>query len=55
MLIKSLAGYAISMGQGSAWVHPQSRLASPTIPPGKARPDRKKKRRAQRAARRLNR
>jgi hypothetical protein len=54
-LLNALSKYSLDMGQSNFWSRPGKIPASPTQGSSKASIDKKKKRKAQRVARRLNR
>jgi hypothetical protein len=54
-LMNKLAMYVAAIGQSNIWTHPARRSSGPSYTVGKASRDKKKKRKAQRVARRLNR
>jgi len=53
--MNKLAMYVAAMGQSNMWTHPARRQSGPNYTIGKASRDKKKKRKAQRVARRINR
>jgi hypothetical protein len=54
-LVEKAILYTAAMGQSSLWTHPARRSSGPNYTVGKASSDKKKKRKAQRVARRINR
>jgi len=54
-LINKIAAYAVGAGQSNLWTHPSRIDRGPTRTVGKATRCKKKRRKAQRIARRLNR